>query len=76
MMVTPLKFTDAPVQIFKVLFLAFSSKLINFTFQSFPLLFLEKPASFTCYIVRNISINLTGMLQTLQLGLLPVIFKC
>jgi hypothetical protein len=75
MMVTPLKFTDAPVQVFKVL-LAFPSKLINFTFQAFPLLCPEKPASFACYIVQNISINLIVMLQALQLCLLPVILKC
>jgi len=71
-MVIPLKFTDAPVQVFKVLVLAFPFKLINFSFQAFPLLFPEKSASFTCNIFRNISINLTGMLQTLQLCLLPV----
>jgi len=47
MMVTPLKFTDAPVRVFKVLVLAFPSKLINFTFQAFPLLFPEKPDNFT-----------------------------
>jgi hypothetical protein len=76
MMATPLQFTDAPVQVLKVLVLAFLSKLINFTFQAFPLLFPEKPASFTCYIIQKISVNLTGMLQTLQLCLLPVIFKC
>jgi len=76
MMVTPLKFIEAPVQVSKFLVLAFPSKLINFTFQAFPLLFPEKPASFTCHVVQNISINLTGMLQTLQFCLLPVIFKC
>ena len=75
-MVTALKFTNAPVQVFKVLVLAFPSKLINFTFQVFALLFRGKPAGFTCYIVQNISTNLTGMLQTLQFCLLPLIFKC
>jgi hypothetical protein len=71
-----IKFTDAPVKVFNVLVLAFPSKLINFTLQAFPLLFPEKPASLTCYIVHNIRINLTGILQTLQLCLLPLIFKC
>jgi hypothetical protein len=61
-LVTLLKVIDAPIQVCDILVLTVCFKLINFSYQIFPLFVPEMSISFTSYIVQIIYITLVWIL--------------